>query len=97
MLKNRIHPGEFLREELAERGVTQTQLAGHIGMSPGVVNLICNGRRGISPDMAKKLAAALGTSPELWMNLQTSYDLNRAAQPDFGRLEARATVHGSSE
>ena len=96
MLKNTIHPGEFLREELAERGVTQTQLAGHIGVSPGVVNLICGGRRGVSPDMAKKLAAALGTSPELWMNLQTSYDLNRAAQPEFGPLEARPTLHGSS-
>ena len=88
MLKNRIHPGEFLREELAERGVSQTQHAGHIGMSPGVINLICNGHRGIAPDMAEKLAAALGTSPELWMNLQVSYDLNRAAQPEFGLLKA---------
>jgi addiction module HigA family antidote len=87
-MKNRIHPGEFLREELSERGVTQTQLAHHIGASPGVVNLICNGRRGISPEMAKKLAAALGTTPELWMNLQTSYDLNLAEQPEFGLLEA---------
>jgi addiction module HigA family antidote len=45
------------------------------------------GHRGISPEMAKKLAAALGTSPELWMNLQVSYELNRAAQPEFGLLK----------
>jgi addiction module HigA family antidote len=86
MLKNRIHPGDFLKED-AERGVTQTQLAEHIAISPGVINLICNRRRGISPDMAKKLAAALSTTPEMWMNLQISYDLNRAAQPGFGLLK----------
>ncbi len=63
MLKNRIHPGEFLREELAERGISQSHLAAHIGVTPGVVNLICNGRRGISPEMAKKFAAALERAP----------------------------------
>ncbi|HAK94417.1 MAG TPA: addiction module antidote protein, HigA family [Planctomycetes bacterium] len=88
MLKNRIHPGDFLQEELAERGLSQARLASHIGVAPGVINVICNGKRGISPAMAKRLAIALGTSPELWMNLQTSYDLSRAAEPSFGRLRA---------
>ncbi len=88
MLKNRIHPGEFLREELAERGISQTRLAQHVRVAPGVINLICNGRRGISAEMSKKLAAALGTSPQLWMNLQASYDLARTAEPEFGRLRA---------
>ena len=88
MLKNRIHPGEFLREELEARGITQSQLAHHIGVAPGVINLICNGHRGLSPEMAKKLAAALGTTPILWMNLQSSYDLTRTDEPNFGRLRA---------
>jgi addiction module HigA family antidote len=88
MLKNRIHLGEFLREELQERGISQSQLAQHIGVTPGVINLICNGHRGISGEMAKKLAVALGTTPELWMNLQGTYDLTRAAEPDFGKLRA---------
>ena len=88
MLKNRIHPGEFLQEELRERGISQSQLAEHIGVGAGVINLICNGHRGISAEMAKKLAAALGTTAELWMNLQVSYDLNRATDPRFGRLRA---------
>jgi addiction module HigA family antidote len=57
-------------------------------VAPGVVNLICNGRRGISAEMAKKLAAAMGTSPELWLNLQRSFDLTNAAEPDFGKLGA---------
>jgi addiction module HigA family antidote len=88
MLKNRIHPGEFLREELVSRGVSQSQLARHIGVAAGVINLVCNGHRGISGEMAKKLAVALGTTPQLWMNLQSSYDLARAADPDFGKLRA---------
>lgn len=86
MLKNRIHPGLFLRDELQARAVSQSQLAYHIGVAPGAINLICHGRRGISPEMAKKLGAALGTTPQLWMNLQSSYDLNRAAEPTFGAL-----------
>ena len=86
MLKNRIHPGEFLREELSERRISQSRLAEHIGVTPGGINRICNGRRGISAEMAKKLAAAMGTTPELWMNLQRGYDLNLAADPDIGRL-----------
>jgi addiction module HigA family antidote len=88
MVKNRIHPGDFLREQLLERGIPQSRLAAHIGVTPGVVNLICNGHRGISAEMAKKLAAAMGTTPELWINLQRSYDLTRAADPEFGRLRA---------
>ena len=88
MLKNRIHPGEFLRDELKDRGLLQSQLAAHIGVRSGVINLICNGHRGISPEMAKKLGAALGTSPQLWTNLQAGFDLSRAAEPEFGRLPA---------
>ena len=88
MIKNRIHPGQFLQEELAERGISQTQLARHIGVTPGVINQICNGRRGVSPEMAKKLAVALGTTAELWMSLQSSFDLSNTADPDCGRLRA---------
>lgn len=88
MIKNNIHPGDFLKEELVNRGISQTSLAVHVGVRPGVINLICNSRRGISAEMAKKLAKALGTTPELWLNLQNSYDLGRAADPQFGRIRA---------
>ena len=88
MLPNTIHPGEFLREILSEREISQTHLAKHIGVDAGVVNLICKGKRGISATMAKKLARALGTDAELWINLQSSYDLTLAEDPDFGKLRA---------
>jgi addiction module HigA family antidote len=88
MLPNTIHPGEFLQDILEDRGITQSQLAKHIQVEPGVVNLICRGKRGVSAVMAKKLARALGTDSELWVNLQASYDLTLAEDPDFGKLRA---------
>jgi len=88
MLKNKIHPGQFLREELEERGVSQSALAKHIKVQPNVINQICNEKRGVSPEMAKKLAAALGTTAELWINLQGTYELYWARDPDFGKLRA---------
>ena len=88
MLKNTIHPGEYLQEILNDRGITQSALAAHIGFEPGVINLICRSRRGISASMAKKLAKALGTDAELWMKLQTSFDLSQAEEPNFGKLRA---------
>jgi addiction module HigA family antidote len=88
MLKNKFHPGQFLREELEERGISQSSLARHIKVGANVINQICNEKRGISPEMAKKLAVAFGTSPQLWMNLQGTFDLYHAKEPDFGRLRA---------
>lgn len=88
MLPNTIHPGEFLRDILEDRSIPQSRLARHIGVEPGVINLICKGKRGISASMSKKLARALGTDVELWVNLQSSYDLSQAEDPDFGKLRA---------
>ena len=88
MLPNTIHPGEFLAEIIGDRGISQAKLAKHIGVEPGVINLICKGKRGISAAMAKKLARALGTDAELWVNLQSSYELTMAEDPDFGKLRA---------
>ena len=88
MLPNTIHPGEFLQDILKERKIPQAVLARHIGVEPGVINLICKGKRGISAVMAKKLARALGTDAELWVNLQASYDLTLAKDPDFQKLRA---------
>ncbi|MGB7161495.1 MAG: HigA family addiction module antitoxin [Tepidisphaeraceae bacterium] len=77
MLNSPFHPGMFLRRLLDEHAITQTRLARHIGVQIAVINQICNGKRGISPAMAMRLSRALGTSPQLWLNLQTAYDLHR--------------------
>lgn len=70
-----FHPGEFLGEELEERGWTQTEFAEIIGRPVRLVNEIVKGKRGVTPGTAKELGAALGTSAEFWMNLETKYQL----------------------
>lgn len=70
------HPGKILQEEFLEPlGLSQTALAKHLGWSHAKINEVINGKRGISPEVALSLADTLGTSPDLWMNLQTHYDL----------------------
>ena len=69
-------PGEILAEEfLRPLGITQTALAKHIGVPIRRINEIVRGRRAVTSETAQLLAAALGTSPEFWMNAQSSYDL----------------------
>ena len=73
-------PGEILREEfLAALGMTQKQLAEHLRCDVKVVNRIVNGRSSVTAEMALKLGATFGTSPEFWLNAQKVVDLHRAA------------------
>lgn len=66
-------PGEFISEELEERGWAQADLAEIIGKTPATVNDLIKGKRKITPEMAEGLAAAFGTSAEYWTNLETAY------------------------
>lgn len=71
-----IHPGEILLEEfLQPMGISINRLARDIQVPPGRISTIVNGKRAISADTALRLSAYFGTSPELWLNLQTDYDL----------------------
>lgn len=65
----------LLEEFLKPLGVTQQAFAAHIGVSFRRVNEIVNGRRAVTPETAWLFAQALGTTPQFWMNLQTTYDL----------------------
>jgi addiction module HigA family antidote len=77
-MHNPAHPGEILREQMGTMSVTK--LAGHLGISRVTLSRLLNGTSGISAEMALKLSEALGTSPELWLNLQTQYDLWQASR-----------------
>lgn len=72
-------PGEFLRDELDVRNWTQTEFAEIIGRPTRLINEIIAGKRGVSPDTAREFAAALGTSAQFWMNLETYYQLSKSA------------------
>jgi addiction module HigA family antidote len=77
--KNAFHPGEILIEEFLEpMGMTQTAFAEKVGWTRTRLNELIRGKRGVTADAALDLADALGTSPKLWMNLQATYDLDKA-------------------
>jgi addiction module HigA family antidote len=79
--KNPFHPGEILLEEfLAPNDVTQAAFAEQIAWTKSRLNELIKGKRGITAAAALDLAEALGTSPKLWMNLQATYDLDKAAR-----------------
>ena len=79
------HPGEILREWLGDMGVTEA--AQHLGVARATLSRVLNGSSGISADMALRLRAALGTSPEMWMGLQDDYELWQAAKGKRPKIE----------
>ena len=77
--KNPFHPGEILFEEFLEpAGITQTEFARRIGWTRARLNELIKGKRGVTAEAALDLAEILGTTAKLWMNLQTTYDLDQA-------------------
>lgn len=75
---NPPHPGSILRDYLGSISVTAA--ADHLGVTRAALSRILNGNAGISADMALRLSDALGTTPELWIGMQSQYDLWRASR-----------------
>lgn len=84
-------PGDYIKEELAERGWTQADLAQIMGRNASALNQIITGKGGITAATAKELSEAFGTTAELWMNLESSYRLSLAAGPG-GEIRRRAEL-----
>ncbi len=80
MPRRPIHPGEILADELAEIGISAAEFARTLEVPPGRISQILAGKRAITADTALRLSRYLGTSAEVWMNLQRSYELNLARQ-----------------
>ncbi len=73
-----VTPGEILREEfLVPLGITPYRIAKDIHISATAIGQILAGTRAISPDMALRLGAYLGTTAKFWLNLQSHYDLRK--------------------
>jgi len=80
-MHNPPHPGAVLRELwLAPENISVTKLADALGVSRKTVSAIVNGRARVSADMALRLAKAFGTTPNVWLGMQQSYDLWQATQ-----------------
>ena len=85
-----VHPGLVLKDELEEQGITQSQLARHIGVLPKTINEICRCKRGISAEMAVQLSRALGASPAFWLNLEKNWELSQVNTSLFERITKMA-------
>ncbi len=72
-----VHPGEILREELHELGLSANALSKALGVPVNRVTMILNGQRGVTADTALRLARYFGTTPQLWLNLQKTWELRR--------------------
>ena len=82
------HPGAMLREELlAPMGITQRELAAAIHVPYQRVNELVNGKRGVTPATALRLAKFFGMSAGFWMNLQLRWDLFHAQKSEQGALK----------
>lgn len=75
-----IHPGEHLRVDLEELGMSQAALARALHVPKNRISQIINGERGITADTALRLARWMGTTPEYWLNLQANYELRKARE-----------------
>ena len=80
MARTPIHPGEILADELAELGLSAAALARILRVPTNRITQILKGQRAITADTALRLGQWLGTGPELWLNLQKSYELRLASQ-----------------
>jgi antitoxin HigA-1 len=83
-----IHPGEFLKEILEDRGISQAQFARAIGVAPMRISHVFKGTRPVTAELALLFGRALGQSPQYWLNLQAIYDLKIAEREIGARLKA---------
>ena len=75
-----IHPGEVLKEELAEINMSANAFAQALHVPANRITAILSGTRSITADTALRISFFFGTTPEFWLNLQTSYDLKVARE-----------------
>ena len=92
MLKHLVHPGEVLKGELEELGITPTEFARQIAVPPNRVSQIIAGKRSITGDTALRLGHWFSVEPQFWMNLQTQRYLAVAGQEVGEAVEALPTA-----
>ena len=95
MFMRAVHPGEVLKDELAELDVTPTEFARQIDVPPNRISQIIAGKRAVTGDTALRFGHWFGTEPQFWLNLQGAYEI-RIAGEKAGREIARLPVRAGS-
>ncbi len=83
-----VHPGEILRDEIDELEMSPHVLAKALAVPPNRITAILKGQRGIAADSALRLSRYFGTTPQLWMNLQQTFELRRAEEASGAEVAA---------
>lgn len=79
MMHSPSHPGGIIKRVCLEAsGLTVAEAARHLDVTRNTLSRLLNEKIGVSPDMAVRLAAAFGSSPESWLRMQTQYDIAQA-------------------
>ena len=92
MFRRIVHPGDILRDELAERDVSPTAFAREIDVPPNRVSQIIAGKRSVTGDTALRFGHWFGVEPQFWMNLQSQYDLAVAERASGGQVRTLPTA-----
>ena len=87
MARTPIHPGEILGDELEEINLSAAELARNLNVPANRISQIIAGKRNISADTALRLGRYFGTTPDFWMNLQKTYELDLARADVDGEIE----------
>ena len=96
MTRPAIHPGEVLAEELGVRNISAAEVSRILHVPKNRITLIMAGKRSVSADTALRLGRWLGTGPELWINLQKTYEL-RLAEQEIGEEIRRSIPQSAPE
>ena len=86
------HPGELIKDELKERNMTQKELSELTGIKPSVLSETINGKRSVSLSVAMALEKAMGIPTEVWMNLQTQYDIDTAGIEERNKQKETVSI-----
>ena len=90
-----VHPGEVLREELETLGLSANALSKELSVPANRIRMILNGQRGVNADTALRLARYFGTTPQLWLNLQKTWELRRAEIKAGREIDKCVTPRGT--
>ena len=91
-----MHPGELLREEiLPSLGRPRAEIAHLLGVSRQALHAVLSERASVTPEMALRLGKLCGNGPELWLALQTRYDLDRLSREKAAEIDAIPTLRAA--
>jgi len=92
VFKRAVHPGDILKDELEEMGLSPTAFARQIDVPPNRISQIMSGKRSVTSDTALRFGHWFGTGPLFWLNLQTQFDLVAAERKVGAEIRALPTA-----